>query len=105
MNDNIYKQYPELKKEDINKLSYGDIGVIIMRKQVDPISWKDLLLTIVKIKWANLDHYPADLLSTVHTEICMDSRFTYQSEGKWILTELLPAVTKRIKRTKHTKEK
>lgn len=56
--------------------------------------YKDLILEVIEKKRKSVQSVSA-AISEVYTHINMDSRFHYQGEGQWGLTEWNPPETKR----------
>ena len=60
----------------------------------NPIFYKDLILEILKKKNKSIQN-EAVAISEVYTMINMDSRFQYDKDGKWGLTEWNPPEIKK----------
>ena len=68
----------------------------------NPIYYKDLILEILQKKGKSLQNEAA-AISEVYTMINMDSRFQYDKDGKWGLTEWNPPEVKKRGTTRISK--
>lgn len=93
-------KYEFLKNKDINTLSYTDIGYYFMLNKKDPVYWKDVVLTMLKVKHPEQNGFSASLQSEVYTAMNLDGRFVYQRDGMWTLRVFLPSETKQKRHVK-----
>lgn len=75
-----------------------DIAYDILSKKGETIYYKDLVLEVIDKKHKPVQNLSA-AISEVYTLINMDSRFHYEGEGKWGLTEWNPPEVKRTHRS------
>ena len=66
-----------------------DLAYEILKKNNEPMSYKDLIDRIIEIKDLQSDQ-PARLVARIHTEINLDPRFTYVGNGMWGLRDWAP---------------
>ncbi len=74
-----------------------DIAYDVLSKKGETIYYKDLVLEVIDKKHKPVQNLSA-AISEVYTLINMDSRFHYEGEGKWGLTEWNPPEVKRTHR-------
>lgn len=83
---------------DFLKSSEVDVAYYILTQSGEKMYYKDLVLEVIE-----KTHKPVQSLSAaiseVYTLINMDSRFHYEGEGQWGLTEWNPPETKRHTRS------
>lgn len=86
---------------DFLKSSEVDVAYYILSKAGKTIYYKDLVLDVIE-----KTHKPVQSLSAaiseVYTLINMDSRFHYEGEGQWGLTEWNPPEVKRTHTSRST---
>ena len=79
---------------DFEHMSEVDIAHHILTQKKEPIHYKDLITEVIETK-----HKPVLLMDTATSEIYtmmnMDSRFHYEGESRWGLTEWVPPEVKR----------
>ena len=79
---------------DFEHMSEVDIAHHILMQTGEPVHYKDLITEVIETK-----HKPVQSLamaiSEIYTMINMDSRFHYEGESKWGLTEWVPPEVKR----------
>ena len=79
---------------DFEHMSEVDVAHYILTKKKEPIHYKDLILEVIETK-----HKPVQSLamaiSEIYTMMNMDSRFHYEGESRWGLTEWVPPEVKR----------
>ena len=79
---------------DFEHMSEVDTAYHILTEKKEPMHYKDLITAVIEAT-----HRPVQSLamaiSEIYTLINMDSRFHYEGEGKWGLTEWNPPEVKR----------
>ena len=79
---------------DFEHMLEMDIAYHILTQKKEPIHYKELITEVIETK-----HKPVQSLamaiSEIYTMMNMDSRFHYEGEGKWGLTEWVPPEVKR----------
>jgi len=83
---------------DFVNSSEVDVAYYILTEAGHTIYYKDLVLEVIEKKRKPVQSLSA-AISEVYTLINMDSRFQYEGEGKWGLTEWNPPETKRHSRS------
>lgn len=83
---------------DFVNSSEVDVAYHILTEAGHTIYYKDLVLEVIEKKRKPVQSLSA-AISEVYTLINMDSRFQYEGEGKWGLTEWNPPETKRHSRS------
>jgi DNA-directed RNA polymerase subunit delta len=74
--------------------SETDVAYQVLTEKGEPIYYKDLVLKVIELKRKPIQSLSAGI-SEVYTLINMDSRFHYEGQGKWGLTEWNPPEVKR----------
>ena len=86
---------------DFLKSSEVDVAYYILTQSGEKMYYKDLVLDVIE-----KTHKPVQSLSAaiseVYTLINMDSRFHYEGEGQWGLTEWNPPEVKRSQASRST---
>ena len=90
------KNYEDMSEVDIAYQILTEAG------KDNSIYYKDLILDILKKKGKSLQNEAA-AVSEVYTMINMDSRFQYDKDGKWGLTEWNPPEIKKRGATRVSK--
>ena len=79
---------------DFEQMAEMDIAHHILMQKKTPMHYKELITEVIETK-----HKPVQSLamaiSEIYTMMNMDSRFHYEGEGKWGLTEWVPPEVKR----------
>ena len=79
---------------DFEHMSEVDAAYHILAKKGTPVHYKELITEVIEAT-----HKPVQSLamaiSEIYTMMNMDSRFHYEGEGKWGLTEWVPPEVKR----------
>ena len=79
---------------DYTHMSEVDAAYHILAEKRETMHYKDLILEVIEAT-----HRPVQSLamaiSEIYTMINMDSRFHYEGESRWGLTELVPPEVKR----------
>jgi len=79
---------------DFEQMAEMDIAHHILTQKKMPMHYKELITEVIEAK-----HKPVQSLamaiSEIYTMMNMDSRFHYEGEGKWGLTEWVPPEVKR----------
>ena len=79
---------------DFEHMSEVDAAYHLLAKKGTPVHYKELILEVIDVT-----HKPVQSLavaiSEIYTMMNMDSRFHYEGEGKWGLTEWVPPEVKR----------
>ena len=79
---------------DFEQMAEMDIAHHILMQKKMPMHYKELITEVIETK-----HKPVQSLamaiSEIYTMLNMDSRFHYEGEGKWGLTEWVPPEVKR----------
>ena len=83
---------------DFVNSSEVDIAYHILTQKGQTIYYKDLVLEVIEKKHKPVQSLAA-AISEVYTLINMDSRFHYEGDGQWGLTEWNPPETKRHTRS------
>ena len=81
-------------KMDFANSSEMDVAYHVLTKEGHTMYYKDLVLEVIKLKRKPVQSMSA-VISEVYTQINMDSRFHYEGEGQWGLTEWNPPEVKR----------
>ncbi|MBQ1875580.1 MAG: DNA-directed RNA polymerase subunit delta [Selenomonas sp.] len=79
---------------DFINSSEVDIAYHVLTEKGQTMYYKDLILDVIEKKHKPVQSLSA-AISEVYTLINMDSRFHYEGEGKWGLTEWNPPEVKR----------
>ena len=74
--------------------SETDVAYYVLNTSGKPVFFKDLITEVIEKKCKPVQSLSA-AISEVYTLINMDSRFHYEGDGKWGLTEWNPPETKR----------
>ena len=84
--------------QDFTKMTEVDIAYYVLQQKGATLYYKDLVLDVIKKK-----HKPVQSLSAAISEVYMlinmDSRFHYEGDGQWGLTEWNPPEVKRHSRS------
>ncbi len=83
---------------DFIHMSETDVAHHILVKAGTSMYYKELVLDVIKKKCKPVQSL-AQAISEVYTVINMDSRFHYEGNGQWGLTEWNPPETKRSTRS------
>ena len=79
---------------DFEHMSEVDAAYHLLAKKGTPVHYKELILEVIDVT-----HKPVQSLavaiSEIYTMMNMDSRFHYEGESKWGLTEWVPPEVKR----------
>ena len=79
---------------DFEQMAEMDIAHHILTQKKTPMHYKELITEVIETK-----HKPVQSLamaiSEIYTMMNMDSRFHYEGESKWGLTEWVPPEVKR----------
>lgn len=86
---------------DYTNKSETDVAYDILQKSGSTMYYKDLVTKVIELKNKPVQSMPAGI-SEVYTLINMDSRFHYEGDGQWGLTEWNPP---EVKRTHGTRSK
>ena len=81
-------------KQDFTKQSEVDIAYYVLTQRGQTMNYRDLILEVIEKKHKPVQSLSA-AISEVYTLINMDSRFHYEGENQWGLTEWNPPETKR----------
>lgn len=83
-----------------------DVANYILEQRGQPMHFRDLIEEIIKIKPVNMENWPKTA-AAIYTQLNLDTRFSYQGEGKWSLRvfEKRPVSRRRIRLVKKTKGK
>ncbi len=84
--------------QDFTKKTEVDIAYYVLSQAGQTMYYKDLVLDVIEKKHKPVQSLSA-AISEVYTLINMDSRFHYEGEGQWGLTEWNPPETKRHTRS------
>ena len=84
--------------QDFTKMTEVDIAYYILSHAGQTMYYKDLVLDVIEKKHKPVQSLSA-AISEVYTLINMDSRFHYEGDGQWGLTEWNPPETKRHTRS------
>ena len=83
-----------LENMDYAKRSETDVAHDILSEKNEAMYYKDLVLEVIDKKRKPVQSL-SHAISEVYTLINMDSRFHYEGDGKWGLTEWNPPEVKR----------
>ena len=86
---------------DYTNKSETDVAYDILQKSGRTMYYKDLVTKVIELKNKPVQSMSAGI-SEVYTLINMDSRFHYEGDGQWGLTEWNPP---EVKRTHGTRSK
>lgn len=86
---------------DYTNKSETDVAYDILQKSGSTMYYKDLVTKVIELKNKPVQSMSAGI-SEVYTLINMDSRFHYEGDGQWGLTEWKPP---EVKRTHGTRSK
>ena len=75
---------------DYTQMSEVDAAYHILAEKRETMHYKDLILEVIEAT-----HRPVQSLAMAISEIYMDSRFHYEGESRWGLTEWVPPEVKR----------
>ena len=79
---------------DFEHMSEVDVAHYILTQKKEPMHYKELITEVIETK-----HKPVQSLamaiSEIYTMMNMDSRFHYEGESRWGLTEWVPPEVKR----------
>ena len=84
--------------QDFTKKTEVDIAYYVLSQAGQTMYYKDLVIDVIEKKHKPVQSLSA-AISEVYTLINMDSRFHYEGEGQWGLTEWNPPETKRHTRS------
>lgn len=79
---------------DFERMSEVDAAYHILTQKGTPLHYKDLILEVIEVTHKPVQSQ-SQAISEIYTMINMDSRFHYEGEGKWGLTEWVPPEVKR----------
>ena len=79
---------------DFEHMSEMDVAYHILTEKKEPVQYKELILAVIEAKHKPVQSLSA-AISEIYTMMNMDSRFPYEGEGKWGLTEWVPPEVKR----------
>ena len=79
---------------DFENSSEVDVAYHILSEEGNTMYYKDLVLKVIELKQKPVQSLAA-AISEIYTLINMDSRFHYEGEGQWGLSEWNPPETKR----------
>ena len=79
---------------DFANSSEVDVAYHVLSEEGSTMYYKDLVLKVIELKHKPVQSLSA-AISEVYTLINMDSRFHYEGESQWGLTEWNPPETKR----------
>lgn len=79
---------------DYENSSEADVAYHILSEEGNTMHYKELVLKVIELKHKPVQSLAA-AISEVYTLINMDSRFHYEGENQWGLTEWNPPETKR----------
>lgn len=82
---------------DFLNSSDTEVAAYVLHENKVPMYYKDLIMEVLEKRQKNVQAL-AEAISEVYTQLNMDSRFHYEGEGKWGLTEWRPPETKRSSR-------
>ena len=86
---------------DYTNKSETDVAYDILKKSGSTMYYKDLVTKVIELKNKPVQSMSAGI-SEVYTLINMDSRFHYEGDGQWGVTEWNPP---EVKRTHGTRSK
>ena len=84
--------------QDFTKKTEVDIAYYVLQHNGATMYYKDLVMDVIEKKHKPVQSLSA-AISEVYTLINMDSRFHYEGDGQWGLTEWNPPETKRHTRS------
>ena len=84
--------------QDFTKKTEVDIAYYVLQQKGATMYYKDLVLDVIEKKHKPVQSLSA-AISEVYTLINMDSRFHYEGDGQWGLTEWNPPEVKRHTRS------
>ena len=87
--------------QDFTKKTEVDIAYYVLQHKGATMYYKDLVLDVIEKKHKPVQSLSA-AISEVYTLINMDSRFHYEGEGQWGLTEWNPPEVKRSHSSRST---
>ena len=79
---------------DFANSSEVDVAYHVLSEEGSTMYYKDLVLKVIELKHKPVQSLAA-AISEIYTLINMDSRFHYEGEGQWGLTEWNPPEVKR----------
>ena len=79
---------------DFEHMSEMDVAYHILTEKKEPVQYKELILAVIEAKHKPVQSLSA-AISEIYTMMNIDSRFHYEGEGKWGLTEWVPPEVKR----------
>ena len=79
---------------DFEHMSEMDVAYHILTEKKEPVQYKELILAVIEAKHKPVQSLSA-AISEIYTMMNMDSRFHYEGEGQWGLTEWVPPEVKR----------
>ena len=79
---------------DFEHMSEMDVAYHILTEKKESVQYKELILAVIEAKHKPVQSLAAPI-SEIDTMMNMDSRFHYEGEGKWGLTEWVPPEVKR----------
>ena len=79
---------------DFEHMSEMDVAYHILTEKKESVQYKELILAVIEAKHKPVQSLSA-AISEIYTMMNMDSRFHYEGEGKWGLTEWVPPEVKR----------
>ena len=79
---------------DFEHMSEMDVAYHILTEKKESVQYKELILAVIEAKHKPVQSLSA-ALSEIYTMMNMDSRFHYEGESKWGLTEWVPPEVKR----------
>jgi len=79
---------------DFERMSEVDAAYHILMQKGTPLHYKDLILEVIEVTHKPVQSQ-SQAISEIYTMINMDSRFHYEGESKWGLTEWVPPEVKR----------
>ena len=79
---------------DFEHMSEVDAAYHLLAKKGTPVHYKDLILEVIEVIHKPVQSQ-AMAISEIYTMMNMDSRFHYEGEGRWGLTEWIPPEVKR----------
>ena len=75
-------------------MSEMDVAYHILTEKKESVQYKELILAVIEAKHKPVQSLSA-AISEIYTMMNMDSRFHYEGESKWGLTEWVPPEVKR----------
>ena len=79
---------------DFEHMSEMDVAYHILTEKKESVQYKELILAVIEAKHKPVQSLSA-AISEIYTMLNMDSRFHYEGESKWGLTEWVPPEVKR----------